>query len=137
MPDKTEIKTLPTQISKNSFYNFTIEESGLYLIEIIASCKNWRQNWKCGFNDDDLAVKIDDIEFPKLNGKNGLLNGEAAWNGNNLKGSKKIGIFILKLESGEHKIDFKFFPYTVSYDNQLPEIAFGVMQISKKLFLDL
>ncbi len=31
----------------------------------------------------------------------------------------------------------RFFPYTVSYDEKLPEIAFGVMQISKKLFIDL
>src|SRR4030042_2450688 len=106
MPDKTEIKTLPTQISKNSFYNFTIEESGIYLIEIIASCKNWRQKWKRGFNDDDMAIKIGDIEFPKLNGRNGLLSGEAAWNGNDLKGAKKIGIFILELNVGSHKINF-------------------------------
>ena len=70
-------------------YNFEIVKNGLYFIEIIASARNWRQNWRYLFNDDDLAVKIDEIEFPKLNGKNGLFNGEAAWNGNNLKGLKK------------------------------------------------
>ncbi len=93
-----EIKNFPAEITEISNYDFRIEEPGLYLIEIIASCKNWRQNLKHFFNDDDLAVKIDNIEFSKLNGKNGLLNGEAAWNGNNLKGAKKTGVFILKLE---------------------------------------
>lgn len=85
---------------------FEIEEDGIYLIEIIASAKNWLQNWKLLFDDDDLAVKIDDLEFPKLNGKNGLMNGEAAWNGNNLKGLKKLNIFIVHLKKGKHKIQF-------------------------------
>lgn len=101
-----KFEKFPVKITENLIYDFNISEYGVYLIEIIASCKNWKQNWRSLFNDDDLAIKIDDIEFPKLNGKNGLLNGEAAWNGNNLKGLKKTGIFILKLESGDHKIDF-------------------------------
>ncbi|MFH1048731.1 MAG: hypothetical protein V1732_03645, partial [Patescibacteria group bacterium] len=61
--------------------NFEIPEDGIYFIEIIASAKSWWQNLKSlksFFNDDDLAVKIDDIEFPKLNGKKGLFDGEAA-----------------------------------------------------------
>jgi len=94
------------KVRENFEWPFDVSEDGLYLIEIIASCKNWLQNWKHLFNDDDLAVKIDDIEFPKLNGKRGLLNGEAAWNGNNLKGLKKTGIFILYLKKGKHKIYF-------------------------------
>ncbi|TRZ78343.1 lytic transglycosylase domain-containing protein [bacterium] len=85
---------------------FNAPEHGLYTIEIIASCKNWFQNWNHLFNDDDLTVKIDNIEFPKLNGKNGLFNGEVAWNGNNLKGLKKTNVFIIKLESGDHKLNF-------------------------------
>ncbi|MFH1030468.1 MAG: hypothetical protein V1770_04380, partial [bacterium] len=51
-------------------------------------------------------VKIDGIEFPKLDGKRGLFDGEAAWNGNNLKGLKKTGVFIMNLEKGLHKIEF-------------------------------
>jgi len=91
-------------VEKKTEYDFDIVEDGLYFIEIIASAKNWLQNWKRLFDDDDLAVKIDDIKFPKLNGKAGLLNGETAWNGNNLKGLKKINVFIVHLESGQHKI---------------------------------
>jgi len=67
---------------KNNFnYNFEIPEDGIYFIEIIAGAKSWWQNLKSlksFFNDDDLAIKIDDIEFPKLNGKKGLFDGEAA-----------------------------------------------------------
>lgn len=94
------------RLDDNFEWLFKIAEDGLYLIEIIASCDNWLQNWKYFFNDDDLAVRIDDIKFGKLSGKTGLLNGEAAWNGNNLKGLKKTGIFILDLKTGKHKVDF-------------------------------
>jgi len=101
-----EINKIGKEIADNSEYGFDISESGIYMIEIIASAKNWLQNWKHFFDDDDLTVKIDDIEFPKLNGKTGLLNGEAAWNGNNLKGLKKTNVFIVHLKSGQHKIEF-------------------------------
>lgn len=97
------------KIKENFDYEFKIEEDGLYMIEIIASCKSWLQNlikFTSFFKDDDLAVRIDNIEFPKLNGKRGLFDGEAAWNGNNLKGLKKTNIFLIKLEKGNHVIHF-------------------------------
>lgn len=79
----------------------------MYLIEIIASAKNWWQNIiKIKFGDDDLAVKIDNIEFPKKNNKKGLFDGEVAWNGNNLKGLGKTDIFIINLSKGSHIITF-------------------------------
>ncbi|MBU3965006.1 hypothetical protein KJ575_05115, partial [Patescibacteria group bacterium] len=95
---------------KNNFnYTFEIPENGIYLIEIIASAKSWWQNLKnlkSFFNDDDLAVKIDDVDFPKLNGKKGLFDGEAAWNGNNLKGLAKTGIFLINFKKGNHTLYF-------------------------------
>lgn len=97
------------KISENFDHEFEIEEDGLYVIEIIASCKSWLQNlikFTSFFKDDDLAIKIDNIEFSKLNGKRGLFDGEAAWNGNNLKGLKKTNIFLIKLEKGNHTINF-------------------------------
>lgn len=107
MPEN--LTKLPSKITENFVYDFEIVEDGLYLIEIIASAKSWWQNLKglrAFFNDDDLAVKIDDVEFPKLNGKGGLFDSEAAWNGNNLKGLKKTNIFIVQLSSENHKIEF-------------------------------
>jgi len=100
------MQSIKIDLKKRTEHNFNTPESGIYLIEIIASCKSWLQNWNHLFNDDDLTVKIDDIEFPKLNGKNGLFNGEVAWNGNNLKGLKKTNVFIIKLEKGDHKLNF-------------------------------
>ncbi len=95
---------------ENSFeYTFEIQESGLYLIEIIASAKSWWQNvksLKSFFQDDDLAVKIDSIEFSKLSGKKGFFDGEVAWNGNNLKGLSKTNIFLINLEKGSHSLNF-------------------------------
>lgn len=97
------------EIKKDFEYEFEIEEEGLHIIEIIASCKSWRQNtvsFRGFFNGDDLAVKINSVEFPKLSGKKGLFGGEAAWNGNNLKGLEKTGIFVVNLTKGKHKISF-------------------------------
>ncbi len=102
-------ENLNLAIKNNFTYSFEIPEEGIYFIEIIASAKSWWQNLKSlksFFNDDDLAAKIDDIEFPKLNGKKGLFDSEAAWNGNNLKGLSKAGIFIINLRKGNHALNF-------------------------------
>jgi hypothetical protein len=104
---KKEILNL--EIKNNHTYNFEIPVDGIYLIKIIASAKSWWQNtksFKSFFQDDDLAVKIDNIEFSKLNGKRGLFDGEAAWNGNNLKGLSKTNIFLVKLNKGTHNLNF-------------------------------
>ena len=99
--------TKKDKIENGYEYKFDISEDGLYLIEIIASAKSWWQNFlKIKFGDDDLTVKVDGIEFPKLNGKKGLFDGEVAWNGNNLKGLSKTNIFIAKLAKSEHALHF-------------------------------
>jgi hypothetical protein len=99
-------------IEKSDEHKFTVDQNGLYLIEIIASAKDWKQNliatnFISFFRDDNLIVKIDDIEFPKLNGKKGLFDGEIAWNGNNLKGLSKTNVFALLLKKGEHTLFFE------------------------------
>lgn len=90
-------------------YIFEVAQDGIYFIEIVASAKSWWQNFKklvSFFKDDDLALRIDNIEFPKLNGKAGLFDGEAAWNGNNLKGFSKTNIFIITFSKGSHSLKF-------------------------------
>ena len=88
-------------------FRFDVAEDGLYLIEIAARARSWKQNIFNFFDDDDLYVKVDGISFPKLNGKNGFFNGEVAWNGNNLKNCRKTNIFIIRLAPGAHKLEFK------------------------------
>ncbi len=58
------------------------------------------------FQDDDLAVKIDGTEFPKLSGKKGLFDSEAAWNGNKLKNLPQINVFCIYLDIGKHTLRF-------------------------------
>jgi hypothetical protein len=102
-------ETLNLEIQNSYAYTFEIPADGIYLIEIIASAKSWWQNvksFKSFFQDDDLAVKIGAIEFPKLNGKRGLFDGEAAWNGKNLKGLSKTNALLIKLEKGLHVLNF-------------------------------
>lgn len=99
--------TKEEKIENGYKYNFDISKDGLYSVEIIASARSWWQNLlKIKFGDDDLAVKIDGIEFPKLNGKKGLFDGEGAWNGNNSKGLSKTNVFIINLSEGTHTLMF-------------------------------
>lgn len=107
--DQIKKSKLNLKIKKTYNYAFEISENGTYLIETIASAKSWWQNlkeFKSFFQDDDLAVKIDNLEFPKLNKKKGLFDGEVAWNGNNLKGLSKTSIFVINLSKGAHTLEF-------------------------------
>lgn len=79
-------------------WNFQIKKNGIYGIEITASSKSWQQNFlKSFFKDDNLMVKIDNLEFSKK-----FIN----WDGNNLKGLKKTNFFILKLNKRNHNLTF-------------------------------
>lgn len=97
-------------IRDNFNYTFYIPTNSLYLLEITASAHGWWQNlknFKSFFSDDDLTLIIDNnIQFPKLNNKKGLFDGEVAWNGNNLKGLSKTNIIIVNLAKGSHTINF-------------------------------
>lgn len=96
-------------IKKEFIYDFNIQEKGLYIIEISSRARNWLQNTLklvSFFKDDDLAVKIDNIEFSKLNKRGGLFDGEAAWNGNKLSNLLQINIFCIYLKSGKHTLQF-------------------------------
>ncbi len=120
------------KIKENFDYEFEIKEDGIYTVEIVASCKSWWQNlikFTSFFKDDDLTIKIDDVEFPKLNGKRGLFDAEAAWNGNNLKGLKKTDIFLIKLEKGNHLIHF-----LIDQEPYLESINIYKVQDSKNIF---
>lgn len=96
---------------KDTFnYQFDVPETGLHAIEIIAGARSWWQNvksWRAFFNDDDLAVTLDGAKFHKLNGKKGLFDGEASWNGNNLKGLAKTVLIVANLNKGSHELAFK------------------------------
>jgi hypothetical protein len=98
------------EISKEWQYDFRVEETGIYLIEITARAKSWWQNLrnlKSFFYDDDLIITIDNFSFPKLNNKKGLFDSEMSWNGNQLKGLLKTNLYVLYFEKGEHNINFK------------------------------
>jgi len=95
---------------KEFIFNFQIEKQGIYAIEITGSAKSWFQNLvnlRSFFKDDDLTLRIDNIEFPKRGLKQRrLFDGEVAWNGNNLKGLKKTDLFLINLEKGKHALEF-------------------------------
>lgn len=93
------------RVIKDKFsYDFKIPQDGLYLIEITASAENWRQNWKTLFQHDDLAVSINDINFPRKDGE--IFHAPTGWNGNNLKGLLKTNAIIINLPIGKHQLNF-------------------------------
>src|SRR3989344_295148 len=100
---------LDKYIKDEFVYDFNIPETGLYVIEITGRARSWLQNtlrFVSFLKDDDLAVKIDDKEFPKLNGKRGLFDSETAWNGNKLSGLQQTNMFLINLETGQHSLNF-------------------------------
>ncbi|PKL72531.1 hypothetical protein CVV26_00780 [Candidatus Kuenenbacteria bacterium HGW-Kuenenbacteria-1] len=88
-------------------YDFILEDDGVYLIEIIASAKNWRQNVKnlrSFFKDDDLALALDIMEITTSNSNK--TDARAIWNGNELKGFLKTVVITVKLKKGKHILFF-------------------------------
>ncbi len=87
-------------------YNFNVDTDGVYLIFFSARCKNWLQNFKRLFNDDDLALKIDDYLFAEIKGKKREFSSAGSWNGNELKNKIKEVFVVLPLKKGAHAIEF-------------------------------
>jgi hypothetical protein len=108
-PKLTEIlkKEADREITEKYSEDFTLENDGLYLIEIIASAKSWRQNlisFRSFFNDDDLLAEIDGRDVFKLsNGSRGAKE-KTGWNGNQLKGLSQTVLIALKLVKGKHNL---------------------------------
>lgn len=100
------LNNFPRSVRNQDVWQFEAAESGVYLITITARCKNWLQNIGRLFNDDDLAVKIDDFLFAELSGKKYEFKAPGTWNGNKIKNAKKTVFFLLPLEAGAHEIKF-------------------------------
>ncbi len=115
------------EVEKNFTHIFEIKKDIVCLIEITASARSWRQNFvKFRLGDDDLAIKVDGRGFPKFSGARGLFNAEAAWNGNKLKGLSQTNLFLVRLNKGNHGIEF--------LANQKPKLGKLVVYEVKEAF---
>lgn len=94
-------------IDKDFERPFEVEKDGLYLLEISARCKNWRQNWGRLFDDDDLTISLDNQDLSGVTGRRAFEKPKAGWNGNQLKNLSQINVFVIRLKAGEHKLFFK------------------------------
>ena len=97
---------ISTQINDQFVWGFTTTENRVYLVSISAKCKNWLQNYKRLFNDDDLAIQIDDYLFAEIKGKKREFTSPGSWNGNETKNDIKNVVFILSIKAGAHNIKF-------------------------------
>lgn len=93
-------------VANHEVYKFELSRDGLYLISLTAKCKNWLQNARRRFNDDDLAIELDNFPFYELKGKKKEFSSPASWNGNDLRNTRKTCYFITSLKSGFHEIKF-------------------------------
>lgn len=87
-------------------YSFDIIDKGLYWVSISAKCKNWLQNYKKLFNDDDLAIEIDGFPFFEFKGKRKEFSSPASFNGNELKNLTKTNFFLIPFSAGKHILKF-------------------------------
>jgi len=97
------------EIDSNYDYGFELDSDGLYLVEIVASAKSWRQNLKSlrsFFNDDDLNVKIDGGDILDSASKSKRAAEKTGWNGNELRGLSKTVLIAVNLKKGKHNINF-------------------------------
>ena len=107
--DLIKKENISRKIKKEFNYTFLVEQNGPYVIIASAKAKSWFQNvvkFTSFFSDDNLALKINEVGFPKLFGKHGEFDGEASWNGNKLKGLKQVNLFVVYLEKGEQNLKF-------------------------------
>lgn len=128
-------------VKEQEAWNFDVEIDGVYLIVVSARCKNWRQNFKRLFNDDDLAIQMDDYLFAEIKGKKREFSNVGSWNGNELKNISKKVLFILPLKAGTHKITFWVDGRPVLekieiYQQNIKEIVLAVPDISGAKTLD-
>ena len=104
-----------TGLHDQQVWNFNVLENGAYMISISARCKNWLQNFRRLFNDDDLAIQIDDYLFAEIRGKKREFASPGSWNGNEIKGDVKSVLFLVPIKSGSHQIKFWFVVQPILY----------------------
>lgn len=106
MLQKIQTENFNRIIRDQEKHDFNINADGVYLILFSARCKNWLQNFRRLFNDDDLALQIDDYLFAEIGGKKREFSSAGSWNGNELKNEIKDIFIILPLKKGVHTIKF-------------------------------
>lgn len=94
------------KVQESFDFYFDIETRGLHLIEITARAKNWLQNATKFFRDDNLAMRLDGMDFHKLSGERGIFDGEMSWNGNKLKNLSQTNFILSGFNPGRHSITF-------------------------------
>ena len=97
---------LNREVKDQEIWSFDLEQDGVYIISVSAKCKNWLQNFKHLFDDDDLALQLDGYLFAEIKGKKHEFASSGSWNGNEIKNDVKTVLFIVPLKSGSHKITF-------------------------------
>lgn len=94
---------------KKADTTFAAPQKGKYIIGVIASAKNAKQNKST--DDDDLRMELDGYEFGRHERHDEKTSWKgfgtaSSWDGASLKGGTKIAYFFLELKKGQHTIKF-------------------------------
>jgi len=91
------------QLKTSDILTFQTPNNGYYLIKVKARAKNEKQ--RNATDDEEITVKIDDIEFPKQNTSKGVINSLASFNGGKLHNKEQIIYCVIYLKIGNHTIE--------------------------------
>lgn len=108
------------EITSESSYSFTLEQSGVFFIEITARTRSWWQNTKQGrafLHKDALSVAVDSKELTQGRSPRKKYSGIFSWNGNLLKDSFQTILIVKKASSGPHTLSLK--PHQKPYVHSL------------------
>jgi len=88
---------------------FSLAQTGLYVIKIVATAKNAQQNRST--DDDDLRINLDGFSFGKYERSTEQISwkgfgNSSSWDGSSLKGGTKTIYFFVELDKGDHKVQF-------------------------------
>lgn len=90
-------------LTKIETHRFNTQNDSFYLIKIQAKAKSEKQ--RNATDDEEITVKIDNLEFPKPNRQNEIINSPASFNGGKLHNKEQIIYFIIQLKTGSHTIE--------------------------------
>lgn len=96
-------------IEKPEEYNFPVEKTGIYFIEITARAKSWWQKYfRNFFSDDEIKVEIDGVNF--YNELDNRRRNASKFNGNGIKNLQKTIVYMVYLEKKDTDCTIRLMP---------------------------
>src|SRR3989344_8135742 len=90
-------------LTKIEILTFQTPNNAYYLINVKARAQSEKQRGST--DDEDITIKIDNLEFPEPSTLSRLINSPASFNGGKLHNKEQVIYFIIYLKTGNHTIE--------------------------------